>query len=73
MEHEVQEIDCSTCMGSGHCYPCEGTGEGARHYSGAEYIYSDECEACNGSGECQNCRGKGRVFSKRLVIRARPI
>jgi DnaJ-class molecular chaperone len=62
---ELEEADCEYCAGTGICRTCDGTREGARHFSGAEYIYSDPCPDCDGSGECQICQGTGRL--KRIV------
>jgi hypothetical protein len=52
---------CQVCDGGEACQWCGGDGEGQRHYSGAEYLYSDPCSSCNGSGVCVACGGEGEV------------
>ena len=60
---EVERTTCTLCKGNGDCYLCEGTGEGQKHYSGAEYIGSDPCLSCDGDGKCPGCKGSGWVFA----------
>lgn len=44
--------NCSSCMGSGECKYCYGTG----YY---EYSRSGRCEVCYGTGRCAGCDGDG--------------
>lgn len=60
---------CPTCMGSGKCKACAGTGKKG----------PDTCSACKGKGECGMCAGKKRFKAPcpacrgtRLVFQLKP-
>lgn len=47
-----EPIQCHSCMGSGSCRYCNGTGRN-------EYTRDGRCGVCRGSRKCAGCNGKG--------------
>lgn len=44
--------NCSSCMGTGRCKYCDGSGQD-------EYARNGRCGVCRGLGKCVGCDGKG--------------
>lgn len=51
LETEENEVDCTSCDGTGNCQDC---------VSGfVDEEETEECETCEGTGDCQECDGNG--------------
>lgn len=65
----VETKICTTCVGTGQCFKCEGTGHfqtAGKPYTGDVHpgpgtgsVQPRACPECNGTGTCQACAGTG--------------
>ncbi len=54
------EGSCGTCMGSGKCSFCGGSGTELNLFAGTSEWIPQDCRFCIGSGKCSTCNGSGK-------------